>query len=194
MARQDFLRHIVNVKLSEYSKKNKSLVPVLDEIRKLLSSAEEQYGFSIYGGRVENLARYLRSSDFDLVISTLKSANALDILVDILREVIDKYSDVAEVVEAARERIESIEKGITRLDEAGVIAEALSKKLKDATIKQSPEGAIDIEYKGLKARILIEKDGYTLVLNVDTKTKYNNYTKPVEILYKIYEAIRKSGA
>lgn len=54
MPRHDFLRHIVNTKLSEYSKTRRHLIPVLDEVRKLIANAEDQYGFSIYGGKLEN--------------------------------------------------------------------------------------------------------------------------------------------
>jgi hypothetical protein len=112
----DFLRHIVNVKLSEYSIKRKKIIPIIDEVRKLIAKAENRYRFSSFGGNPENLAKYLKSDDFKLVISAFESAGALDILIDILRVAREKYSDLPVVAEAIDEAVKSIE---ARIEEKG---------------------------------------------------------------------------
>lgn len=187
MTRPDFLRHIVNTKLSEYSKTRRHLIPVLDEVRKLIASAEDQYGFSIYGGKLENLANYLNSSDFDLVINILKSANALDILEDILGTIMEKYSDTETVVEAARKRLEEIRKGLTRVSELKVIADKLSKQLKNARVRLLEDRVI-VEYNGLYASIEPSKNKYNVVIKLNIEKAYENHvdaTKLIENIYKV---------
>ncbi len=96
----DFLRHIVNTRLSEYAVKRKGIVPIIDEVRKLIAKAEARYRFSSFGGNPENLAKYFGSDDFKLVVSAFQSVNALNVLIEILEEARDKYSDLPVVVEA----------------------------------------------------------------------------------------------
>lgn len=113
----DFLRHIVNVKLSEYSVKHRKIIPIIDEVRKLIAKAENRYRFSSFGGNPENLAKYLRSEDFKLVISAFESANALDVLIDILGVAREKYSDLPVVVEAIDKVVKDVE---ARMKKEGV--------------------------------------------------------------------------
>ncbi len=188
MPRHDFLRHIVNTKLSEYSKTRRHLIPVLDEVRKLIANAEDQYGFSIYGGKLENLAKYLNSSDFDLVINILKSANALDILEDILGTIIEKYSDTEVVVEAARKRLEEIGKGLIRVSELKVIADKLTKQLKNARIRLF-EDRVVVEYNGLYASIEPGKNQYKLIIKLSIDKVFENYVDATKLIENIYKVI-----
>ncbi len=188
MARADFLRHIVNPKLSEYSKTRKHLISVLDEVRKLIASAEDQYGFSIYGGSLDNLAKYISSSDFDLVINILKSANALDILEDILKTVIEKYGDVESVVEAARKRLEEIGKGVIRVSELKVIADKLSRELKDARIRVL-EDRVVVEYNGFYASIEPSKGQYRVSIKLGIERTFENNVDAIKFVESIYKAI-----
>mgnify|MGYP000445086959 CR=1 FL=1 len=188
MSRYDFLRHIVNTKLSEYSKTRKHLIPVLDEVRRLISNAEDQYSFSIYGGKLENLAKYLNSSDFDLVINILKSANALDIIEDILGTIIEKYSNTEVVVEAARKRLEEIRKGLIRVSELKVIADKLTKQLKNARIRLL-EDRIVVEYNGLYASIESSKNQYRLIIKLGIDKVFENYVDAVRLIESIYKVV-----
>jgi len=72
----------------------------IDEVRKLIFEAENKYRFSIYNGDPSNLAAYLMSEDFKLVLNIFESANSLDILEEILLEARKKYSDIITVVNA----------------------------------------------------------------------------------------------
>jgi ElaB/YqjD/DUF883 family membrane-anchored ribosome-binding protein len=107
----DFLRHIVNRKLSELSSRYKGLLNHTDEIRKLIALAEAKYKFSSFGGDPENLAKYLLSEDFDLVINSFKAANALNALRNILEEAKKAYSDLPAVVDAIDKVLSRIESG-----------------------------------------------------------------------------------
>lgn len=188
MPRYDFLRHIVNTKLSEYSKTRRHLIPVLDEVRKLIANAEDQYGFSIYGGKLENLAKYINSSDFDLVINILKSANALDIVEDILNTIIEKYDNVEVVVEAARKRLQEIRKGLIRVSELKVIADKLAKQLKNARIKLLEDRVI-VECNGLYASLEPSKNKYKLTIRLNIDKTFENYLDATKLIENIYRVI-----
>ena len=102
----DFLRQIVNRVLAE----SKMPSQAVDDIRKQIAYAEERYKFSSFGGNVEKLADYILSKDFNTLIQSFKSANAIDELKKILNKAIEAYNDVPSVVEAIRRRLEEIEK------------------------------------------------------------------------------------
>lgn len=144
----DFLRHIVNAKLAEYSKRRKDVVNIIDEVRKLISKAETKYGFSSFGGNPEKLANYLKSEDFELVISTFKSVNAVDILIDILREVADRYKDLPRVKETIEELISGLEgvKMQTREGKESEMVRIIKEALPDANVIET-KGEINVSIK-----------------------------------------------
>ncbi|OYT40539.1 MAG: hypothetical protein B6U89_01655 [Desulfurococcales archaeon ex4484_58] len=109
----DFLRHIVNVKIAKYIS-NKGALRGFDDIKRLLEEAEAKYGFSAFYGEPEKLKDYLLSDDFKLLVKAFKSIDALDLLVDILRETREKYRDLESVVEA----IDHVLKDINREEES----------------------------------------------------------------------------
>ncbi len=110
----DFLRQIVNPRLAEAAKKNKSVVSIIDEARKLMAKAESKYHFSVYGGSPEKLLDYLNSGDFDLLINVFKSGNAIDVLVEILDEAREAYGSIPGLAEAIESKIKEIRNRIVR--------------------------------------------------------------------------------
>ena len=104
----DFLRHIVNRVLAE-----SGLSPqLIDDVRKRIAYAEERYKFSAFGGDVKRLADYLRSREFDELITVFKSGNALQKLKEILEIAKQKYSDISEVVAAIEDALKRVEKAM----------------------------------------------------------------------------------
>ncbi len=107
MARKiDFLRHIVNRVLAE----SKLSPQLIEDVRKRIGYAEEKYKFSAFGGDVRKLAEYLRSKDFDELITVFKSGNALPKLAEILKIAREKYSDIGELVKAIDEALNKVRK------------------------------------------------------------------------------------
>ncbi len=107
MARKvDFLRHIVNRVLAE----SRLSPQLIDDVRKRIGYAEERYKFSAFGGDVRRLADFLRSREFDELITVFKSGNALDKLYEILKIARQKYSDIGELVAAIDEAIAKVER------------------------------------------------------------------------------------
>lgn len=107
--RKDFLRHIVNRVLADSGEN----LPrqVIDDVRKFVSKAEEKYRFSAFGGSVSNLAKYLSSSDFDDLVTILRSAGGLDVLRRILEEARSSYGDLKDVVAAIDRRLSELGAG-----------------------------------------------------------------------------------
>jgi len=106
----DFLRNIVNPALSKHVKVKEGLRNSVDEIRRLVFDAENKYKFSIYNGDPANLAKYLVSDDFKLVVDLFKSSEALEVLEEILLEAKTKYRDIPVVVEAVDKILEQVAK------------------------------------------------------------------------------------
>ncbi len=111
----DFLRHIVNRILAE----SKLSPQLIDDIRKRIAYAEERYKFSAFGGDVRRLADYLRSKDFDELITVFKSGNALPKLKEILEVARQKYADYNEVVAAIDDAMARVEKLLKSSSEEG---------------------------------------------------------------------------
>ena len=189
MSRKDFLRHIVNTILSEYSRRRKDLIGVLDEVRKLIASAEDKYNFSIYGGDPSNLAKYIESSDFDLVVNVLKSAKALDVLEQILEKTIESYSDYPELIEVLEKKLNELRKGITSASELKVITENIEKKLGDAKIEVQ-ENKIIVKMDHVESVILLEENKYVVLVKADVRREFDNHVDAVTFLEKIYRALR----
>ena len=190
--KKDFLRHIVNTKISYYSRIRRPILGVLDEARKLIASAENKYNFSVYGGDPVNLAKYIMSSDFDLVVSLLKSANALDVLVDILKTTRDTYSDIPEVVEAIEERLSSLEREVTRVSEKQVVREAIEEKI--AGLKTSVVGdRVVVEDKGFRAEVIVDRDKYVVKINTSIEKRFNSRSEAVSYIERVYKSIKQEG-
>ncbi len=187
----DFLRHIVNSKLAEYSN-NKSVASIIDEVRKMIAKAEEKYNFSSFGGNPENLAKYLKSADFKLVVSLFKSASKLDVLKEILTETKKLYSELPSVVKAIDEVLPSLageEKPLTPEN----IVENLKKEFPKAKI------GIDDNRVSLKlddVELVIEIGDSTYDVSGTIKLKYSAKTldELLDYIKNIVSSMSTSGA
>lgn len=106
--RLDFLRHIVNRILAELGASRQ----LVDDIRRMVGGAEDKYKFNAFGGNVERLADYLRSRDFDDLVTLVRadrSGQGIELLKRILEEAKKAYSDVPGVVEAIEARLSELE-------------------------------------------------------------------------------------
>jgi len=158
----DFLRHIVNYVLS-----SRTDIPrqVVDEVRSKVEKAEEKYNFSAFGGNVTKLAEYIKSSDFDELVKTLKTFGYIQVVIDILKLTKEKYKDVPEIVNTIDERLKTLE----------IKEETTIKELEDLTLKVE---------EVVKDRAVIERIGNTI--NVNLRGVGN-----VRIIYNISE--KKTG-
>jgi hypothetical protein len=165
----DFLRHIVNRKLSELSNKYKGLLNHTDEIRKLIALAEAKYKFSSFGGDPENLAKYLLSEDFDLVINSFKAANALDALRSILEEARKAYSDLPAVVDAIDKVLSRIKSGETSgLSIIDRLYSRIEGHVKDLPgVLEKSEDSIIYKIKGVGTIIFRPSDSF---IDIDVNT------------------------
>jgi len=131
--RKDFLRHIVNPRISEallsadegraLDTNNRKpddirqiasrLSSVLNDVRRRIVNAENSYNFSIYGGSLEELARYLNSPAWDdLVQTTIAGLReypdalnyAVNVIAGILAEASEAYRGSCPQVSEAAQR------------------------------------------------------------------------------------------
>ncbi len=106
---KDPLRHIINKVLSEVT--DKIPTPLLDDLRKAFSKAEDKYKFSIYGGSPENLVKYMESEDFADLLSTAINLNIEWVMKEILEALADEYRlSCPKISKKALEVIEALEK------------------------------------------------------------------------------------
>lgn len=198
----DFLRHIVNPILSEYSELwrervegAKSLMQVIDEVRQLFYRAEDAYCFGIYGGDLRGLAKYLLSKDFDIVISVLKSAKATEIAEKILEEAIKKYSEYPVVIEACKRRLselrsqeiysQTIEEDWSRIVET--IGREVEKSMPKAHITIGRE-VVNVKTNGFELLIMKTKDGLKLDARVSISRECKSINELIEYLNKLINA------
>ena len=106
---KDPLRHIINRVLSEIT--DKIPTPILDDLRKAFSKAENKYNFSIYEGNPENLVKYMKSEDFANLLSIAISLNIEWVIREILEALADEYRvSCPKISKEALEIIEALEK------------------------------------------------------------------------------------
>lgn len=167
----DFLRQIVNPVLAKHSVR----LPrqVVDDIRKSIGRAEDRYKFSSYGGSMSKLADYLRSRDFDEVISIVKGVDAINILVEILEAARDAYKEYPEVVKAIEERIEELKGKATKEEERIDAALNVLKALEELGVSiKKKDNAIELTYQPyLEAKVAYDKDKKLFVLEYNLTGK-----------------------
>jgi len=179
----DFLRHIVNRILAEYSLPRQ----IVEDVRKSIGYAEERYKFSSFGGDPRRLADYLRSRDFDDVVMLLRGAKAEEVLVKILEEVKRRYSDYREVVEAAEERLREIRgeagekpeskiglayNALRVLEEKGMEVKLEGDRVKGLLVAGTTRLEINVVYDQAKRKYLMD---YRLEGKVDAETTSKLY-------------------
>lgn len=160
----DFLRQIVNPILAKYSAR----LPrqVIDDIRRSIGRAEDRYKFSSYGGDISKLADYLRSRDFDEVISIVKGVDAMNILVEILETAKDAYKEYLEVVKAIEERIEELKGKTTKEEERIDAALNVLKALEELGMSiKKKDNTIELTYQPyFEAKVTYDKNKKLFVL------------------------------
>ncbi len=169
---EDFLRNIVNKVLARHSSR---LSPqFIEEVRRVVSRAEDKYKFSVYGGNPVNLYRYLRSHDFRELIVLFKSANATDVLKEILNLVIETYADISEIVEEAKKTINSISGETQGASEKTItmsrIVEEL-KRLRSVKKISYENGVVKVVGDGYEAVITMEGDRFRCQIRLDVVKK-----------------------
>ncbi|WP_440059686.1 hypothetical protein ACSU1N_00565 [Thermogladius sp. 4427co] len=130
----DFVRNIVNVQLGRALKEGRIQSSVVDEIKRLLSTAEDKYGFSSFGGNPEKLADYLESRDFELLVSAFKAGGGVDVLLEILRQAEEAYKDLPRLRETLREVIQGLSEGRERIGTLSSVFEYLKKMFPDRKV------------------------------------------------------------
>ncbi|WP_052296918.1 hypothetical protein [Pyrolobus fumarii] len=186
----DFLRHIVNRVLAEHSLPRQ----IVDDVRKSIGYAEEKYKFSAFGGDPRRLADYLRSRDFDDVVTVLRGAKAEEVLIHILEEVKKRYSEYKEVVEAAEARLKELkgvvgEKPETKL---GLVYNALRNleergvevKLEGEEVRARLYGPVSFE---MRVKYDQTKRNYTAEFKLEGKTVAETTAKLYEIATKLVD-------
>ncbi len=142
------MRHIVNPILSSYVERGLS-PKVANELKKLIAEAESKYAFDAFSGDPINIAKYLLSEDFKVLIDMFKAAGALDALLEILEKAEEAYQNVPEVVNAVKQLLEELRKGLEVKPKEIVSLEELLE-----TLKKSPEVEItSASRNAVKARI-----------------------------------------
>jgi len=159
---KDFLRNIVNHVLADISEKLP--VNVFNEIKNMLSRAEDKYRFSVYGGDPRKLADYLSSEDWSELVQYAINFNVEWVLLEILRALEEAYKDTCPVVaRAARkayERILEIRDEKSAGNE-GLTAEALARifRMRGYKVNVEEDGLVVVQGSTYEARIEIV-DGF----------------------------------
>jgi len=173
LKKTDFLRHIVNYVLS-----SRTDIPrqVVDEVRSKVEKAEEKYNFSAFGGNIVKLADYIKSSDFNDLIKTLKTFGYLQVLIDILKLAKEKYSDIPEIVNAIEERLKTIEvKETTVIKELEELTLKVEEVVKDRAVVERIGNTININIKGVGVlRIIYNISEKRINLDVDVEFSRKN--------------------
>ncbi len=169
---RDFLRHIANKVIAEYSKK--IAAGIIEDVRNHLGKAEDKYKFSIYGGDPRGIIAYLKSEDWKDLVDYAANTNSLELLRDILVSLAKEYSEdcpqVAEVAE--REAAEIVKSAAVRrtedLDPSKVYRIL---KMSGYRVVQR-DNIVEIDEGLIRASIKVEKDSmeYTICKSGKAKT------------------------
>jgi hypothetical protein len=178
-ARKDFLRHIVNRVLAS----SKLPRQVVDDIRRMVGRAEDKYKFHAFGGDVRNLAKYLRSRDFDDLVTLVRGIRVekgeeqpLEVLKKILLEAREAYKDIPEVVAAIDERLKALEgEAESRRDRLEALYEELKKDL---------GGEVVVEYNPDKKLISISFGD-----KLSAEIGYNDETRSYVVSYRLHDTV-----
>ncbi|GEM_PF-722473 len=175
-ARKDFLRHIVNRVLANSNLPRQ----VIDDIRRMVGRAEDKYKFHAFGGDVRNLAEYLKSPEFNDLVSFLKNVRVekgeehpIEVLKKILLEAREAYRDIPEVVAAIDEKLKELEG--------------------EAAPRQSRIEALFSELKGFeekyRVKVELEKDHNRIKISYGDKLNatvtFDEATSTYRLAYKI---------
>ena len=186
---EDFLRNIVNRVLARHS--NRLPPQFIEEARRVISRAEDKYRFSVYGGNPANLYRYLRSHDFRELIVLFKSANAVDVLKEILSLTAETYADISEIVDEAKKIINSLTGEAQDTSARTITVAKIIEGLKGLrTVKKISQenGVIKVIGDGYEAIITME--GEKLHCQIRLNTVKKSYEEIVDLLENRIERVK----
>ncbi|MEB3825553.1 MAG: hypothetical protein LRS47_02660 [Desulfurococcales archaeon] len=166
MTRKDFLRNIVNHILAENTGKLQS--SFVEDLRESIGRAEVKYKFSAIDGNIENLAEYLRSTDFDEIVLLARAHRALWIIKEILESAKREYSDIESIVSAIDYRLTHIEEGFR---ESRVDIESLVRLLKNSGYRiEKSNGEVIIRLQNTEVRVKAEKSVFSYEITIKGRT------------------------
>jgi len=170
----DFLRHIVNPIVDEYVARG--LIPPRDaiEIKRRVFQAEARYGFSVYGGSIDNLAKYLASRDFEELVEFLRSISALQLALDLLSAVEERYASIEEVVRVARTVRERTLQAVRASGEVEVAKKCLSIEELSKTIREKLE----------PLELSVDEDAIRALLRGDVEVMMSFHKKHFKVTFK----------
>jgi hypothetical protein len=156
---KDPLRHVINRVLAEVT--SRIPAPVLEDLRKAFSRAEDKYKFSIYGGNPLRLIDYLESEDFKDLLSTAINLNIEWVLKEILESLAEEYRmSCPEIAKKSLEILKNLEekKSVERKGE--LEADIIYRKLRmmGYNPEKSSEDTITFSTLGATVTITVKKD------------------------------------
>ena len=156
---KDPLRHIINRVLSEVT--DKIPTPLLEDLRKAFSKAEDKYKFSIYGGSPENLVKYMESEDFADLLSTAINLNIEWVVKEILEALADEYRlSCPKISKKALEIIEALEKKKVPKRKEKLDIDNIYRKLKimGYNPERTSENSIKFEELSVSVTLTVKED------------------------------------
>jgi len=163
VVKRDFLRNIVNPILNEHVERGMP-IKVASEIRKLVLQAENKYKFSVFGGDPRNLKLYLNSEEFSELVKFLATSGYRDVLLRILEETREAYSELEDVRLAVESAIRSIsrEDGFKDTSETSELSIGIN-ELAETIRKRLGIDHVEVSKKSIK---LLVNDNIELRLRV----------------------------
>ncbi len=196
--RKDFLRHIVNRVLAS----SKLPRQIVEDIRRMVGRAEDKYKFHAFGGDVRRLADYLKSQDFNELVSFLKNVRVekgeespIDVLRKILLEAREAYKDVPEIVAAIDEKLKELESETSeKKSKIELLYEDLS-SLKDkyGVDVSLEDNRVVVKYQDrLEASISYNEETrtYTLSYSVKDEASFDTLSELKSMLRRLVELVR----
>ena len=198
--RVDFLRHIVNRTLAEPGAPRQ----LVDDIRRMIGKAEDKYKFNAFGGDVRKLADYLRSRDFDDLITLVRgdrSGQGIEILKRILNEARKAYSEIPEIVEVIDVRLKELEtaeesKKEKKLNNAYALLKDLEKAKAKVELDKEENKIRVIALDGKFTAILRydeDRKTYTLSYKAEGSLEFDNLSEAQEYLQRLISALHGKG-
>lgn len=157
------MRNIVNPILNEHVERGMP-IKVASEIRKLVLQAENKYKFSVFGGDPRNLKLYLNSEEFSELVKFLATSGYRDVLLRILEETREAYSELEDVRLAVESAIRSIsrEDGFKDTSETSELSIGIN-ELAETIRKRLGIDHVEVSKKSIK---LLVNDNIELRLRV----------------------------
>jgi hypothetical protein len=176
----DFLRHIVNPMVDDYVARGLISPKDAIEVKRRVFQAEARYGFSVYGGSLDNLAKYLASRDFEELVEFLRGIGALQLALDLLSAVEERYSSVEGVVKAARAVRERILQAMRASGEVEVAKKCLGIEELSNAIREKLE----------PLELSVDKNAIRALLKGDVEVVLSFHKKHIKVTFKFKRGVQ----